>query len=219
MSFILSHEGYFFFAWLALIFFLEQIKQRFFVPTHIEDGGLVRWSKNAIFGMINRLLAPILMLPIVVWASTLNLWHRPEWLSGVPALIIDVVVLDLSTYWFHRFSHRVPFLWRFHEIHHLDSAFDTTTGLRIHFGELVLQNVFRAAPIIALSIPLRSALIFETILLMGGLFHHSNFCIPEKLEQFLSYFIVTPNRHCVHHHAVIKDTDSKLVFLIFLRVI
>ncbi len=215
MNFILSHENYFVIGWLIAMFSLEQIKQRFFVPMNIRDGGLYRWMKNGVFGAVNRLLGPILMLPIIMWVTAVDIWHRPEWMFDIPMLIVDIMILDLSSYWFHRLSHKIPFLWRFHEIHHLDSAFDTTTGLRIHFGELVLQNIFRSVPIVAFSIPLKAALIFETILIVEGLFHHSNICIPEKLESVLSYIIVTPNRHCVHHHAVVRDTDSNYGFIFF----
>lgn len=213
MNFILSHETYFVVVWLIAIFSLEQVKQRFFVPTKTKDGGLERWMKNGIFGLINRLLGPFLILPVVIWATTVNFWHRPEWMSGILMLMFDIMILDLASYCFHRLSHSIPFLWRFHEIHHLDSAFDTTTGLRIHFGELILQNIFRVIPIIVFAIPLKAALIFEVILIMEGLFHHSNICIPEKLEKLLSFIIITPNRHCVHHHAVIKDTDSNYGFI------
>ncbi|OGT46949.1 MAG: hypothetical protein A3E82_02770 [Gammaproteobacteria bacterium RIFCSPHIGHO2_12_FULL_38_11] len=212
MNFILAHEDYFVIGWLIIIFSLEQIKQRFFVPT-VKDGGLHRWIKNSVFGIVNRLLGPILMLPIIVWATTLDAWHRPEWMFSVSTLIVGIMILDLSSYWFHRLSHKIPFLWRFHEIHHLDSAFDTTTGLRIHFGELVLQNFFRIIPIIAFSISLKAVLIFEVILIIEGLFHHSNVCISEKLESVLSCIIITPNRHCVHHHAVVRDTDSNYGFI------
>jgi len=215
MKFVLLHENYLIIAWLFIIFSLERIKQRFFIPTRLNDGGLNRWIKNSVFGVINRILGPIAMLPIVVWATNINLWHRSEWMNAIPVIItlIDIMILDLSSYWFHRLSHRIPFLWRFHEIHHLDSAFDTTTGLRIHFRELILQNLFRVMPIIVFSIPLKSALIFEIILIMEGLFHHSNMCIPRNLEKFLSLAIITPNRHTVHHHAIVRDTDSNYGFI------
>jgi sterol desaturase/sphingolipid hydroxylase (fatty acid hydroxylase superfamily) len=107
----------------------------------------------------------------------------------------------------------LPFLWRFHEIHHLDSRFDSTTGLRIHFGEVVIQNIFRAFPIVLLAIPLNSVLIFELILIMGGLFHHASFRISKKIENILSKIIVTPLRHCVHHHSLYTHWNSNFGFI------
>jgi sterol desaturase/sphingolipid hydroxylase (fatty acid hydroxylase superfamily) len=213
LDFILSHENYFVLSWLLVLFSLEQFKKNFSISTKVYDRGLERWLKNSVFGILNKLLSPILLLPIILLATGIHLWERPTSMSKMIALVIDVIILDLASYCFHQLSHRIPFLWRFHEVHHLDSAFDATTGLRIHFGELLLQNIFRIIPIVAFAIPLKSVLIFEVIMIAEGLFHHSNICISEKLEKILSYVIITPNRHSVHHHALIKDTNSNYGFI------
>ena len=152
MHYLIFYGNYILIGWLITILLLEQIKKRFYVPTTIISGSLHRWMKNISFGFINRLLGPILATPIIIWASELNLLHKPEWMVGVPILIINIIILDLSNYWFHRLCHKIPFLWKFHRIHHLDSAIDTTTGLRIHFGELIFLNIFRILPIIVFSI-------------------------------------------------------------------
>ncbi len=212
MNFVLSHAAFFLLGWFVTIFLLERVKQRFSVPTKLSDGGFYRWLKHLTFALINQLIAPIIMLPIVLWATSLHFWTRPYWMTGVVALVMNIMILDLANYWFHRISHMTPFLWRFHKIHHLDCAFDATTGLRVHFGEVLFQHVFRAIPIIALSISLKSVLIFELILFVGGIFHHSNLCMPKKLEKLLSYIIMTPHTHFVHHHAVVEDTNSNYSF-------
>jgi sterol desaturase/sphingolipid hydroxylase (fatty acid hydroxylase superfamily) len=121
---------------------------------------------------------------------------------------LDLVLLDAWIYWWHRINHLVPFLWRFHEVHHLDEMLDTTSALRFHFGEVVLSSLVRAAIIFVLAVPLSSVVVFEIVVLVSALFHHSNLKLPQKLERVLSFIIVTPSIHWVHHHAKRIDTDS-----------
>src|ERR1043165_7061871 len=103
-------------------------------------------------------------------------------------------------YWWHRANHELPILWRFHEVHHRDAFLDATSALRFHFGEVVIAAVARAMVIFLLAIPLGSVLIFETLVLVAAIFHHSNARLPEALEQRLARWIITPSLHWVHHH-------------------
>ena len=85
---------------------------------------------------------------------------------------------------------------------------DTTTALRFHFGEVILSSLVRAAVIFVLAVPLSSVIVFEVMVLVSALFQHSNLRLPKAFERALSWFIVTPSIHWVHHHAVRADTDS-----------
>ena len=93
-------------------------------------------------------------------------------------------------------------------MHHLDETLDATSALRFHFGEVLMSSLVRAALIWVLDIPLSSVIVFETLLAVCAIFHHSNLRIPVWLEKPLSYVIVTPSIHWVHHHAIRSDTDS-----------
>jgi sterol desaturase/sphingolipid hydroxylase (fatty acid hydroxylase superfamily) len=121
---------------------------------------------------------------------------------------LDLLALDLWIYFWHRANHVIPFLWRFHEVHHLDEALDTSTGFRFHFGEVVISAAVRSGLIWLVSMPLQSVIVFETILAVVTLLQHSNLRIPSRLEQALSKVIVTPRLHWVHHRALRSDTDS-----------
>ncbi len=138
----------------------------------------------------------------------MGLGWRPLWWSGGPGLLLDLILLDGWIYGWHRINHVVPLLWRFHEIHHLDEHLDASSALRFHFGEVILSAFVRAAVIFILNIPLSSVLVFETLLLVVTVFHHSNLRLPQALERALSKVIVTPGLHWVHHHAKREDTDS-----------
>jgi sterol desaturase/sphingolipid hydroxylase (fatty acid hydroxylase superfamily) len=64
------------------------------------------------------------------------------------------VIYDLFLYFWHRANHEIPFLWRFHHVHHLDETLDVSSGIRFHFGEVVLSALVRCAVIIAFNISL-----------------------------------------------------------------
>ena len=136
--------------------------------------------------------------------------------AGGPGLVADVLILDLWIYWWHRANHKFPLLWRFHEIHHLDNFLDASSGLRFHFAEVLLSSLVRAVVIVLLGVPLASVVVFETLVAMFAMFQHSNLRLPRSFERGLSWFIVTPSIHWVHHHAVRRDTDSNYAFLLSL---
>jgi sterol desaturase/sphingolipid hydroxylase (fatty acid hydroxylase superfamily) len=170
--------------------------------------GWRRLGRNlGLFGL-NALLAPLVVLPITIWAAGFEAGLRPAWWQGPAGMALDLALLDLWLYWWHRANHRLPFLWRFHSVHHLDQALDTTSALRFHAGEVVLSALARAPVIVLLDLPLASVLLFEAAALAATIFHHSDARLPARLEAALSRAIVTPSIHWVHHHAIRADTDS-----------
>jgi len=169
---------------------------------------VLRVLKNASLLVISAGLSPLVVIPLSALASSHALGWRPEWLSGWQGLIIDLLILDFWIYWWHRANHEVQFLWRFHEVHHLDEFLDASSAFRFHFGEVMMSAVVRAVVIWLLDIPLTSVILFETMVLGMALFHHSNVALPGWLERPLSKVIVTPSIHWVHHHAIRADTDS-----------
>ncbi len=185
---------------LVVLLFLERIfpavKLRIFTE---------RIFKNFSLAGLNIILSPFIVLPITLLAAQWQLPWRPLWFTGI---LIDLVLLDLWIYFWHRANHAIPFLWRFHEVHHLDENLDASSALRFHFGEVVLSSLVRSAVIILLGVPLSTVVIFEVLVTLAAMFHHSNIRIPQRLEKLLSVFIVTPSIHFLHHHALREDTDS-----------
>ncbi len=198
--------------WFALIFAGEHLAPAVAWPAAPAGArpaaGWWRLGRNLALWLVNVGLSPLVVVPLSFWASESALDWRPEAWSGWPGLIADLVVLDFLIYWWHLANHRVPLLWRFHEVHHLDRFLDTTTALRFHFGEVLLSALARAGVIYLLGFPIGSIVAFETLVLMATLFHHSNLRLPAGLEGALSRLIITPSIHWVHHHARQSDTDS-----------
>ena len=194
-------------VWFALFFLAERLRPALTRP---RQGKAARLASNIGLLAINSVLSPLIVVPSAAWAAGLGPEWRPAWLTGATGLLVDLILLDFLIYWWHRANHGIGFLWRFHQVHHLDRHLDTTSGLRFHFGEVLLSAGFRVGVIIALDIPITSVLAFETLLLLATLFHHSNIRLPAGLERAVSRVLVTPSIHRVHHHARTADTRSNL---------
>jgi sterol desaturase/sphingolipid hydroxylase (fatty acid hydroxylase superfamily) len=177
-------------------------------------GGVARLARNAGLAVVNFVASPLIVIPLTAYAASHALPWRPEWWQGGGGVLLDILLLDAWIYAWHRINHVIPLLWRFHEVHHLDETLDTTSALRFHFGEVLLSALVRAAVIFVLAVPLVSVVVFEVLVLLAALFHHSNLRLPGWLERPLSFIIVTPSIHWVHHHALRSDTDSNYATLL-----
>jgi sterol desaturase/sphingolipid hydroxylase (fatty acid hydroxylase superfamily) len=171
-------------------------------------GGWPRVFKNLSLALANGFLGWLVVVPISAFAAQHALEWRPIWWSGAAGLAIDLLILDLWIYWWHRANHEVSFLWRFHQVHHLDQFLDASSALRFHFGEVFLSALVRALVMFLIGVPLQTVVLFETVLAFATMFHHSNVRLPQRFERLISLVIVTPSIHWVHHHALRADTDS-----------
>jgi sterol desaturase/sphingolipid hydroxylase (fatty acid hydroxylase superfamily) len=170
--------------------------------------GWRRLGRNLGLLGLNVLLSPLLVIPVTAWAGGVELGLRPAWWGGWLGLGLDLLLLDLWLYWWHRANHELPLLWRFHAVHHLDETLDVTSAVRFHAGEVALSAGVRAAVIVAFGIPLATVVLFEGLILAAAIFHHSDARLPAGVERALARLVVTPSLHWVHHHARRADTDS-----------
>jgi sterol desaturase/sphingolipid hydroxylase (fatty acid hydroxylase superfamily) len=208
---ISQYKGAIVLAFLLSFFLLGRL-----LPFVKVAQGIARVVNNLALSGINAALSVLLIVPVVAFASHSAFDWRPDWLQGWIGLIFDLLVLDLWIYWWHRTEHALPFLWRFHEVHHLDETLDASTALRFHFGEVFISSLVRLPVILLLAIPLSNIILFETVVALAAIFHHSNLRLPPRFERALSWFIVTPSIHGLHHHAIRADTDSN--YAVFLSV-
>ena len=205
----LAWKGVVVLGWFLLFFAAERLLPAASPPTVVgRAGAWRRVGRNLLLWLVNVGLSPLIVLPLSLWATQFHLGWRPDWWSGVPGLLLDLLLLDFLIYWWHRANHELPLLWRFHEVHHLDRFLDSTSALRFHFGEVLLSALARALVIVLFALPFTSVLVFEALVLIAAIFHHSNLALPSGLERRLARVIITPSIHWVHHHAVRRDTDS-----------
>jgi sterol desaturase/sphingolipid hydroxylase (fatty acid hydroxylase superfamily) len=130
---------------------------------------------------------------------------------GLPVwteIVVGGILLDYTLYLWHILAHKVPLLWRFHQVHHVDLDLDASTALRFHFGELAFSVVSRTAQVLGFGICPLTLSAWQAALLVEIMFHHSNVELPEGLECWLSRLIVTPRMHGIHHSMVEAETNS-----------
>jgi sterol desaturase/sphingolipid hydroxylase (fatty acid hydroxylase superfamily) len=159
---------------------------------------------------INFLLA-FLLLKTTLWTASYH-FGILQWLPPMNSILyasIGLLSLDFfGAYLVHWIEHKIPFLWRFHVIHHSDTWIDTTSANRHHPGESVLRFIFTCLGIFIVGCPMWLVFLYQTISLVATQFSHANIALPKKFDTILSYIIVSPNMHKVHHHYILPYTDS-----------
>lgn len=128
-------------------------------------------------------------------------------LVGLPGWV-EFGLLDLTFYYWHRFTHWNRLLWRFHQVHHFDPDMDVSTGFRFHFGEVGLSTFFRAGQALLLGVSFPIYAFYELAFQVAVYFHHSNLRLPEIVDRALRVIFVTPRMHGVHHSQVPGETHS-----------
>jgi sterol desaturase/sphingolipid hydroxylase (fatty acid hydroxylase superfamily) len=169
-----------------------------------RESKLRRNGRNLVVASLGALTIHLLEAPVVrplahaVEQRKLGLLKQlslPRRLETIAA----VILMDYTIYLWHVLTHRVPFLWRFHAVHHVDLDLDASTALRFHFGELAVSVPYRAAQVVLLGVDAESLSYWQMFLSLSILFHHSNVRLPRRLEAVLSWFLVTPRMHGIHH--------------------
>jgi sterol desaturase/sphingolipid hydroxylase (fatty acid hydroxylase superfamily) len=123
-------------------------------------------------------------------------------------LVIGFVLMDLMFYYWHRANHMIPFLWRFHLVHHIDPDLDVSTSFRFHFGEVALSAGFRVLQITLIGVSPLTFAVYEVVFQANTLFHHSNVRLPVSVERLLNRILVTPRMHGIHHSEIWRENNS-----------
>ncbi len=176
-----------------------------------------RWFTNLSMVLVSsillRLIFPAAAVGAAVWAESRG-WGVLRRLDLDPRLagLFGFVLLDFAVWLEHVASHKIPLLWRIHRMHHADTGFDVTTGLRFHPLEILLSMVWKAAVVVALGPPVLAVLVFEIVLNGTSMFNHSNARLPLGFDRVLRRVLVTPDMHRVHHSSIRAETDSNYGF-------
>lgn len=131
--------------------------------------------------------------------------HAPLWLT----VVLGVMLMDLIGAWLaHWVQHKIRPLWMFHLIHHTDNHVDTTTANRHHPGESVIRFIFTTLAVFILGAPVGIIMLYQSLSVVLSQFNHANIQLPKKVDDVISWFIVSPDMHKVHHHYVLPYTDT-----------
>ncbi len=172
-----------------------------------------RLTFHVVFALFNTLIMrlPVLffLMPIlfIVTESEYGLLNTVTSVSTFK-FILSLIVLDIAMYWWHRFNHTNPFLWKFHYVHHVDTHMDTGTSLRFHIGELILSTLYKGLIILIFGISISEFLFYEILLVLCVQFHHSNIKLHDNVDKVLSKIIVTPKYHTNHHTRAIESREA-----------
>jgi len=150
--------------------------------------GTADWVQANNFGIIN-------WLPIEI----------PLWLY----VFLGVLFLDFfGAYLAHFTEHKIKPLWMVHLVHHSDHKVDTTTANRHHPLESIIRFAFTLFGVLIVGAPIAIVMIYQSLSLVFTQFTHANIKMSRSLDKLLSYFIVSPDMHKVHHHNLLPYTDS-----------
>ena len=197
-----------FFGLLALLVVGERLVPRRPGPLDRRT----RWPTNLLLTGLNVVVLsvlPLSFLGVAVWAQGRG-WGLLNSVSLPLAVSVPLTLLarGFISFFTHRLMHGVPWLWRLHRVHHLDTELDVTTTVRFHPLELVVGALPGIPFVVVLGLVPWVLVLYEVLDVAVTLWSHSNLRIPAPLDRVLRYVIVTPDLHRVHHSTWQPETDS-----------
>ena len=189
-------------------------------PWRKRTGDFLRWLHAGMLYVAGALMIYV-VLPLgsvqLADLATVNGWgifnflQAPHW----TVVIGSFLVLEFCHWLIHRLMHQVPVLWRLHRLHHSDEEVDTSTAFRFHPGETLVRMLVDFAAILVLGIPALVIVIRAVLTLFFDIWQHANVHLPQRLR-FLSYYVVTPELHRVHHDGDMAYQNSNFGALLSL---
>jgi len=178
--------------------------------TQKEPGRLAR---NVAMGAMSMAVVAVVENPVIRPLAEraerrrrglVQLLPAPAWVRDAAAILL----MDYTIYLWHVATHRAPWLWRFHLVHHVDLDLDASSALRFHAADMAISTPYRAAQVALIGASPRALQLWQSWFFLSVLFHHSNVRLPARLERRLARLITTPRMHGIHHSAVRGETDS-----------
>ena len=137
---------------------------------------------------------------LLQWIPGLTLWGE---------IILGVLLLDfVGAYLPHYTEHNIKPLWMIHLVHHSDPNVDTTTANRHHPLESIIRFLFTLFGVFIIGTSIGIVMLYQALSLVSTQFNHANIRLPKKLDQWISYIIVSPDMHKIHHHYRLPYTDT-----------
>lgn len=185
-----------------------------------------RFTTNLLFTLFNSVIIHLIFAGAIIGTAKyvqdknlgiLNMLELPFSLK----VIITIVFMDFMLYIWHLLNHKVPFLSRFHRVHHSDINMDVSSATRFHLGELFISALIKLSLIFFLGADPVGVIIFESVLVFCAQFHHSSMKIPLWFESVFWLLFVPPSMHRIHHSVKIKERDSNYgtIFSIWDRIL
>jgi len=159
-------------------------------------------------GMAVQFLAYVTLKPAMTLFHNTDWQLLRAWIAAQPLWVqfIEIMLItDLVQYGVHYAFHRVPFLWRFHAVHHSAEKMDWLAGSRLHLFDMLTVRVSTAIPMIVLGFAETAVYAYLSWVTFQATLAHSN-----VHWQFgpLKYLLTTPQFHHWHHAADQEGIDK-----------
>jgi len=173
------------------------------------------WQIDFTHFVVNHLLVGLALLVVNFLIHRLFGWavYAPlqTWIGGLPffaQLFAVLLAADLVQYWTHRAYHEIPFLWRFHAVHHSAEYMDWMAGSRLHMFELIVTRVSILGVLYLLGFSKDVMDVYIIVVGFQAVFNHANVRLPTIFSQApIKYLIVTPDFHHWHHSSEREAID------------
>jgi len=200
----------------ALFAIIETVIPRRTRPVPRNRRWFVNWGLTIIDSVTLNVMAfiiPVMSVGAAIDASV-NGWGLfnniglPAWIEVIAAILI----LDFVIWFQHLITHKIPLLWRLHQVHHSDRDMDVTTAIRFHPLEIALSMLLKIGLIYILGPSAFAVILFEIILNGSALFNHANIRLSPRVDAIVRTVLVTPDMHRVHHSVIREEHDSNYGF-------
>jgi len=181
------------------------------------NGAYNKW-KHSVPNFFFTLTTIIVNFPLAFFLLKTSDWAVANdfgiinWLPEMPLwtyVFLGVALLDLiGAYLAHLVEHRVKPLWMVHLVHHTDHNVDTTTANRHHPLESIIRYLFTLLGVFIVGAPIGIIMLYQSLSVVLSQFNHANIKLPTGLDKAISWVIISPDMHKVHHHYVLPYTDS-----------
>jgi lathosterol oxidase len=193
---------------LAMLFVpLEQLFGR--LPQRILRRG---WATDLAHFAVSHLLVQVTVLLTLMPAAIFFRWAlHPGVQAAIAAqpfglqFVEIVLVADLAEYAIHRLFHALPWLWRFHAVHHSSEVMDWLAGSRMHLVDVVVTRALVFVPLYVLGFapaPVYAYLVFVSF---HAVLIHAN--VRFRFGP-LAAVVATPQFHHWHHAADAAAVDK-----------
>ncbi len=197
-------------AFATLAFFVLEKRRPLRPATQQEPQ---RTFRNLALGAMSMAVVNLIERPIVEALASRAERERRGLVQRLPAPasvrdVLAILAMDYTIYLWHVATHRVPFLWRFHLVHHVDLDLDSTTALRFHAADMAISTPYRAVQVALIGVSRRALMAWQAWFFFSILFHHSNLRLSERTERILALAVTTPRMHGIHHSTARGETES-----------
>jgi sterol desaturase/sphingolipid hydroxylase (fatty acid hydroxylase superfamily) len=161
------------------------------------------WQEDMFYFLVSSLFVQVLafltLSPAQVVKGNAPLEPVHNYIGSQPFLIQLVLIMlltDFVQYWLHRAFHQIPWMWRFHAVHHSAKTMDWLAGARMHFLEIIILRSTTAIPMFTMGFDPNAIQTYILIVYVYSAFIHSN--VGWDLSR-VERFLVTPRFHHWHH--------------------